>query len=76
MEKCVIVNCCDCGLPFRAMGEGQFVTCPYCGVELSFKPVMNNKEFRNSRNHYTPEQDDPLYYDEDLEGAPGYYGGE
>ena len=42
MEKCVVVNCCECGMPFRAMGEGQFVTCPYCGAELSFMPVRNS----------------------------------
>ena len=36
MEKCVITNCCECGLPFRALGEGNYVTCPHCGAELSF----------------------------------------
>lgn len=41
-EKCVIVTCCECGMPFRAMGEGQFVTCPYCGAELSLEPIRNN----------------------------------
>ena len=66
MEKCVVVNCCECGLPFRAMGEGQFVTCPYCGAELSFTPVRNNRYLREDRNLYDPELDNPLYYDVDL----------
>lgn len=76
MEKCVVVNCCECGLPFRAMEEGQFVTCPYCGAELSFTPVRNNRYLREDRNLYDPELDNPLYYDVDLEGAPGFYGGD
>lgn len=76
MEKCVVVNCCECGLPFRAMGEGQFVTCPYCGAELSFTPVRNNRYLREDRNLYDPELDNPLYYDVDLEGTPGFYGGD
>jgi len=76
MEKCVVTNCCECGLPFRAMGEGQFVTCPYCGAELSFKPIKGTRFSRRNEPQYDPEQDNPLYYDEDLEGAPGFYGGE
>ncbi len=76
MEKCVVVNCCECGMPFRAMGEGQFVTCPCCGAELSFKPIRNHNSIRSHENQYDPELDNPLYYDEDLEGAPGFYGGD
>jgi hypothetical protein len=76
MEKCVVVNCCECGLPFRAMGEGNYVTCPYCGAELSFTPPKHNCYSKNDRHQHDPELDNPLYYDEDLEGAPGFYGGD
>lgn len=76
IENCVVVNCCECGLPFRAMGVGQFVTCPYCGVELGFKPIRNNGYSRGNVDQYDPELDNELYYDEDLEGAPGFYGGD
>lgn len=75
-EKCVVTNCCVCGLPFRAMGEGNFVTCPYCGAELSFTPVWNNRYSQSNEPQYDLELDNPLYYDEDLEGAPGFYGGD
>lgn len=74
MDKVVVTNCCECGLPFRAIGNGQYVTCPYCGAELSFKPVRNNRNSKQTAPQYDPELDDPLYYDEDLEGAPGSYG--
>ena len=63
-------------MPFRAMGEGQFVTCPYCGAELSFKPIKNNGGSIIKNSQYDPEWDNPLYYDDDLEGAPGFYGGD
>lgn len=76
MEKYVLTNCCECGLPFRAVGDGQFFTCPYCGAELSFKPVRGNNISKRNKSLYAPEQDNPLYYDEDLEGAPGFYGGD
>ncbi len=76
MEKVVVTNCCECGLPFRAIGEGNFVTCPYCGTELSFTPVRNNQFSKRNESQNDPELDNPLYYDEDLEGAPGFYGGD
>ena len=76
MEKCVVTTCCECGLPFRVMGEGNYVTCPYCGAELSFTPIQNNHFSNRKESQYDPELDNPLYYDEDLEGAPGYYGGD
>lgn len=76
MEKVVVTNCCECGLPFRAIGDGDFVTCPYCGAELSFKPVRDNRFSKQNEQQYNPEMDNPLYYDEDMEGAPGFYGGE
>jgi uncharacterized Zn finger protein (UPF0148 family) len=75
-EKCVVTNCCVCGLPFRALGDGNFVACPYCGAELSFTLVKNNRYSQRKEPQYDPELDNPLYYDEDLEGAPGYYGGD
>ena len=75
-EKVIVVNCCECGLPFRAIGEGNFVTCTHCGTELSFTPPRNNRYSRRSGPQYYPEQDDPLYCDEDMEGAPGFYGGD
>lgn len=73
-EKCVVTNCCVCGLPFRALGGGNFVTCPYCGAELSFTPVRNNRFSKQNEHQCDSGMDDPLYYDEDLEGAPGFYG--
>lgn len=76
MEKVVVTNCCECGLPFRAIGDGNFVTCPHCGAELSFTPVSNNRFPNRNKTQYASEPDNPLYYDEDLEGAPGFYGGE
>lgn len=76
MEEYVLTNCCECGLPFRVVGEGQFVTCPYCGAELSLKPIKNNGYSMHEEPLYDPELDNPLYYDEDLEGAPGFYGGD
>ena len=76
MEKYVLTNCCECGLPFRAVGEGQFVTCPYCGAELSFKPVKNSEYSMPNESPSVSEPANPLYYDEDLEGAPGFYGGD
>ena len=75
MEKYVVTNCCECGGSFRVIGDGQYFTCPYCGTELSFKPVRNGR-LANRAYNYNPELDNPLYYDEDLEGAPGFYGGD
>lgn len=69
------MNCCECGQPSRAMGEGNYVTCPYCGTELSFTPPKKLYS-RLNESQYDPALDNPLYYDEDLEGAPGFYGGD
>ena len=74
MEKCVVTTCCVCGLSFRALGDGNYVTCPHCGAELSFTPPRNNRCQRRNEFQHVPELDNPLYYDEDLEGAPGFYG--
>lgn len=76
MEKYVITNCCECGQPFRAVGEEQFVTCPYCGAELSFKPIKNSDYSMRNESLYDSQPDNPLYYDENLEGAPGFYCGD
>ena len=75
-EKVVVTNCCECGMPFRALGEGNYVTCPHCGAELSFTPIRSNRFSKRNEPQYEPKQDNPLYYDEDMEGAPGFYGGD
>lgn len=74
MQKCAIANCCVCGLSFRSVGEVNDVTCPHCGAELSFTPIKNCFLQRNEQLFDT-ELGNPLCYDEDLEGAPGFYGG-
>ena len=75
-EKCVVTTCCACGLSFRALGDGNYVTCPHCGAELNFTPPRNDGYSRRYEPQYNIELDNPLYYDDDLEGAPGFYGGD
>jgi predicted amidophosphoribosyltransferase len=53
-EKVVVTNCCECGMPFRALGEGNYVTCPHCGAELSFTPIRSNRFSKRNEPQYDP----------------------
>lgn len=76
MGKFVVTECCMCGRSFRVVGEGEVFTCPYCDAELSFNSKYASPDMYGRYGDSEPELDEPLYYDEDLEGVPGFYGGD
>jgi len=59
-----IIECYRCHGTFTLVGGGSYTTCPYCRnrIHIKGRPVYDDLETD--------------YYDEDMEGAPGYYGGE
>ena len=88
------IRCCECSLspdpsPKRkgryAVGRGNEVDCPFCGVTLMIPDERRNmddeqhRKFSNYRGSggYCNQGGSSLetdYYDEDMEGADGYYG--
>ena len=76
------IRCCECG--FTAVGRGNEVDCPFCGVTLMIPDEQRNmddeqhRKFSNYRGQgYRNAGASSLetdYYDEDMQGADGYYG--
>ena len=59
MQREYNTQCPVCNNAFTIVGNGNQVNCPYCSALLTIG---------GSSNHETD------YYDEDMEGADGYYG--
>ena len=79
------IRCCECGGTFTAVGRGNEVDCPFCGVTLMIPDERRNmddeqhRKFSNYRGSggYRNAGGSSLetdYYDEDMQGADGYYG--
>ena len=54
------IRCCEYGEVFTAVGRGNEVDCPFCGVTLMIPDERRNMDDEQHRNRETD------YYDEDM----------